>query len=195
MDLKNILSGIKGKKIKKDQLLIIFLTGILLMIIAIPTKNHENAGVDENDYEMLQENGGNENLDYTRYLEEKLEVILSQMEGVGDVTCMITLLQSAEQIIEKDLEITDENVAEKDSQGGTRTTRQSSRSEATIYNNEENGEPYVSKKIAPKVDGIIVVAEGGDNAMVVKNITESVQALFGIPSHKIRIVKKGVDAK
>jgi len=185
------LSGIKGKKIKKDQLLIVFLTGILLMIIAIPTKNHEDTEVGENNYEMLQGNGRDENIDYTRYLEEKLEVTLSQMEGVGDVTCMITLLQSAEQIIEKDLEITDENVAEKDSQGGTRTTRQSSHSETTIYNGEENSEPYVSKELFPKVEGVVVVADGGDDAMVVKNITEAIHALFGIESHKIRIVKKG----
>ena len=191
MDLKNILSGIKGKKIKKDQLLIVFLTGILLMIIAIPTKNHEDTEVGENNYEMLQGNGRDENIDYTRYLEEKLEVTISQMEGVGDVTCMITLLQSAEQIIEKDLEITDENVAEKDSQGGTRTTSQSSHSETTIYNGEENGEPYVSKELFPKVEGVVVLSDGGDNAMVVKNITEAIHALFGIESHKIRIVKKG----
>ena len=39
------------------------------------------------------------------------------------------------------------------------------------------------------MEGVVVIAPGGDNAVVVKNITEAVQALFGIDTHKIRIVK------
>ena len=37
---------------------------------------------------------------------------------------------------------------------------------------------------------MIVIAPGGDDAVVVKNITEAVQALFEIDTHKIRIMKK-----
>ncbi len=48
----------------------------------------------------------------------------------------------------------------------------------------------MSKELTPRVEGVVVVAGGGDDAVVVKNITESVQALFGIDTHKIRIVKK-----
>ena len=93
-------------------------------------------------------------------------------------------------VVEKDMEISDDAVTEKDSQGGERSTNQSSRSETTIYT-EENGKPYISKEISPKVEGVLILAEGGDNSVVVKNITEGIQALFGIESHKIRIVKKG----
>ena len=49
----------------------------------------------------------------------------------------------------------------------------------------------MSKEILPKVEGVVVVAEGGDQPVIVKNITESIQALFGIETHKIRIGKKG----
>ena len=108
---------------------------------------------------------------------------------------MITLSQSAEQVIEKDMEVSDNVVTESDSQGGTRSTNQSSRSETTIYDGEESGKPYVSKEISPKIEGVLVLAEGGDNAVVEKNINEAIQALFGISSHKIRIVKKGVNLK
>ena len=104
---------------------------------------------------------------------------------------MVTMAQSAEQVVEKDIEVSDDVVSETDSQVGMRTTKQSSEAEKTVYNEEENGKPYVSKEISPQVEGVLVIAEGGDNAVVVKNITESIQALFGIESHKIRIVKKG----
>lgn len=39
------------------------------------------------------------------------------------------------------------------------------------------------------VEGVVVVAEGGDNAVVVRNITEVVQALFAVDSHKIKVIK------
>lgn len=40
-----------------------------------------------------------------------------------------------------------------------------------------------------KVEGVAIVAEGGDNAVVVRNITEVVQALFNVDSHKIKVIK------
>ena len=195
MDLKKFLENLRLKKMKGNQILIIFLLGILLMVIAVPVKEKDEDR--EKNYTEKNESLQNTSAatQYAQYLEQELERILSQMEGVGAVSCMVTLSQSAEQVIEKDMEISDDVVTEEDSQGGTRITNQSSRSETTIYNRENDGSPYVSKEISPKVEGVLVIAEGGNNAVVVKNITESLQALFGIESHKIRIVKKGVEKK
>lgn len=39
------------------------------------------------------------------------------------------------------------------------------------------------------VEGVAIVAEGGDNAVIVRNITEVVQALFHVDSHKIKVIK------
>ena len=193
MDLKQFVENIKRKKIGKNQILILFLCGVLLMIIAMPVKEKEDSGEynKRDKYEIVQHIEVTENTEYAQYLEGQLENILSMMEGAGEVACMVTLSQSAERIIEKDTEISDDMVEETDSQGGERITKQSGRSETTVYNEKENGSPYVSKQISPKVEGVLVLSEGGDNAVVSKNITEAIQALFGIPPHKIRIVKKG----
>ena len=163
------------KKLKKDQLLILLLVGILLVVIAIPTGGGEAAY-------------GN----YASYMEGHLEGVLSQMAGVGDVTVMITLQSSAEKVVEKDVEAQSETVTESDSQGGTRTTQNSSHGEATVYDGDGSQEqaPYISKELSPQVEGVVVIASGGDNAVVKQNITEAVQALFGIDTHKIRIMKK-----
>lgn len=40
-----------------------------------------------------------------------------------------------------------------------------------------------------KVDGIMIVAEGADNPLVVKDITEACEALFSLEAHKIKIVR------
>ena len=191
MDLKRIWGNLKMKKPGKNHILILFLCGVLLMVITIPVKEKDAAG----EVAVMNEDTMLNSTEYTTYLEHQLEQILSQMEGAGEVACMITLSQSAEQVIEKDMEVSDNVVTESDSQGGTRSTNQSSRSETTIYDGEESGKPYVSKEISPKIEGVLVLAEGGDNAVVEKNINEAIQALFGISSHKIRIVKKGVNLK
>jgi len=40
-----------------------------------------------------------------------------------------------------------------------------------------------------EVEGIAVIAEGAENAVVVQNITEVVQALFDVDTHKIKVIR------
>ena len=139
MDLKKVTGNLGIKKIGKNQILILFLCGILLMIISIPVKEDTSHDRDSSaaEGESLSETLMTENTEYAQYLEHELAQMLHQMEDVGDVACMVTLSQSAEQVIEKDMETSNENITESDSQGGTRTTNQSSKSETTIYHAEE----------------------------------------------------------
>ena len=75
--------------------------------------------------------------------------------------------------------------------GGTRQTRSERREEGTVYITEEDGSrtPYVSETIQPRVEGVTVVAQGGDDARIQKSITEVIEALFDIEAHKIKVVK------
>ncbi len=43
--------------------------------------------------------------------------------------------------------------------------------------------------MTPSVKGVVVSAQGGGNAKTAENISEAIQALFGIEAHKIKIVK------
>ena len=91
---------------------------------------------------------------------------------------------SSEKVVEKDQEMTSE-VQEGES-GGKNT----SSSETAVYANG-NGEetPYVKQELSPRIEGVLVIADGGDNAIVIENITEAVQALFGVDTHKIKVMK------
>lgn len=191
------LKNIHVKDLKKDQLLIVLLVGILLLVITIPVGKPKDSDSDMDD---IEKNYGSQNIsslditerEYVKYLESHLEELFSQMKGVGETTVMVTLASSAEKVVEKDVERQGEAMTESDSQGGERTTNNSSVRETTVYEGEETkeGTPYVSMEITPRVEGVVVIASGGEDPHVVKNITEAVQALFGIDTHKIRIVKK-----
>ncbi len=37
-----------------------------------------------------------------------------------------------------------------------------------------------------------MIADGGDNAVVVQNITGAIQALYGVEAHKIKVMKRNV---
>lgn len=184
----------KLRHMRKDQLLIFFLAGVLLLVIALP------AGTKEKEKDSgRDEIGGEEEVgiqaeeqDYARYLERRLEETLSQLDGAGNVRVMVTLQSSAQKIVEKDTQGERDAITEEDSQGGRRTSENTSHQETTVYEGvgEKSQEPYVSKELTPRVEGVVVLAEGGENALVKRNITEAIQALFGIDTHKIRIMKK-----
>ena len=186
------------KNLRKDQLLILLLTGILLMVIAVPAgKKKENMSSASNDNTGKSVNGtsaGTDEETYTAYLEDRLNRTLSQIEGAGEVKVMITLKSSAEKVLDKDTD--QETVTEEDSQGGTRQSSKTSKKENTVYrtdsesNSQGSGSPYVSKELSPKIEGVVVIADGGENAVVKENISSAVQALFDIEPHKIRIMKK-----
>lgn len=189
-------SGSGGKQTWKGRGLAALLVGILLLVIAIPD------GKDTDVPETSSDGSGGaiDSQAYIAGLEEELKQILGKMEGVGEVDVMITMESSAEKVVEKDRESSTDSQTETDSQGGSRKTEQGSQKESTIFSGGSGSafsdtgsagqSPYVTKETAPSVEGVIVVADGGGDAVVRKNITECVQALFGIDTHKIRIVKR-----
>ena len=188
--ISKVFEHLKHGKVKKDQLLIVFLVGILLLVISIPAGTKKTLA-----NSSKSSVGTTKQSEYTAYMEERLERILSQIDGAGQVQVMITWKSDGEKGVEKDRKSNEENVSEQDSQGGSRTTSSHDTQETTVYNSGSSTssvqEPYVSKELSPQAQGVIVIAPGGDDAVVVKNITEAVQALFEIDTHKIRIIKGG----
>ncbi|MFI3171605.1 MAG: stage III sporulation protein AG [Eubacteriales bacterium] len=168
--MHTFLSKIQIDKYNKKQLGIAFLVGILLLVISLPTSTSEEVQVN-----MVEEDSASSSygLDYKSEMEEDLTEILKQVEGVGEVQVMITLQTTTQKLVEKDQVTSTESIEE-----------------TTIYGDTQNGqEPYVYQEIYPTVEGVVVAATGGDTAVVQKNITEAIQALFDVETHKIKIMK------
>lgn len=68
----------------KDQLLILVLLGLLLAVIAVPAEDEKKA-TDMSENNPAQGTAGETATDYESRMEEKLEELLSQVEGVGKV--------------------------------------------------------------------------------------------------------------
>jgi stage III sporulation protein AG len=189
--MKNLHQWIREKKwrnIKKDQWLILFLVGVLLLVIAVPTDCGTSVVAENKNTASEQKTDTQEN--YEEQLEARLEQVLSSMEGVGAVEVMITFQDGGESVVEKDVSTTGETQTETDSEGNDTQQTKSERSEETVYTQESGEEePFVSKEILPEIEGVLVVAQGGGDSTVEKNISEAVEALFGLEVHKIKVVK------
>lgn len=193
---ENMAGKLQALLKKKDRLIILLLGGILLLVIALPVSGDkdEKSGKETIISEGMSKKAAKETEaeDYASYLESKLEDTLSRVKGVGKVKVMVTLETSAERIVEKDVNSESESVQETDSQGGSRSTTNRSSSQTTVYEGDGNtssGTPYITKELTPVVGGIVIIAQGGDDPVTVKNITEAVQALFEIDTHKIKVMK------
>ena len=192
-----------GTKLEKDQCLIIILVGILLCVIALPTRKNDsesdisyitNDTIDNNttagDGDEYQENTDT-SAAYAGYWEERLEDALRYVDGVGQVRVLITMKESEHKIVGKDGPEEFSNTDETDAAGGSRTIEESRIEKSTIYTVDENGRnvPYVIKTISPTVEGVVVIAQGADMQGVQDNIIEAIQVLFDIDANKIKIVK------
>lgn len=185
---------LRHKKIRKDQCLILVLTGILLCVIALPVKDDKKLPVTDETVttglrkEEVRMDRGEE---YTDDWEKRLEETLSCIEGAGKVRVLITLRESESRVVEKDKVEESSDTVERDSTGGTRSVMEQKEDGKTVFAPDAAGQnvPYVVKTTAPVVEGVVVVAQGADNSLVKQEIIASVQVLFNLDVNKIRVVK------
>lgn len=188
MKMQDFMQKIKEKKLKRSDWLILVLAGILILIIALPTDTKEKKQAEEAKENISKENNTMEAS--KDEIERKLEYILEKIDGAGDVKVMITYQDSGTQVVEKDKNTSENSLEESDSTGGVRSTKEQQLQESTVYEEADAGNtPFVSKELLPKVEGILIVASGGDNQKVKQNISEAVLALFQVEAHRIKIVK------
>ena len=188
MKMQDFMQKIKEKKLKRSDWLILVLAGILILIIALPTDTKEKKQAEKSKENISKENNTTEAS--KDEIERKLEDILEKIDGAGDVKVMITYQDSGTQVVEKDKNTSENSLEESDSTGGVRSTKEQQLQESTVYEDADAGNtPFVSKELLPKVEGILIVASGGDNQKVKQNISEAVLALFQVEAHRIKIVK------
>lgn len=190
------------KWLRKENLVVLVLSGILLFIITLPTKQSDRQGAaaltaaDTRTQQTKQETAGqtaskeDADLTYAAIQEQRLTDILEDMADVGRVRVMLTLKTSSELVVEKETDSSRSSTNENDAQGGSRIVNQTQVSDTTVYRSEGgSSEPYVIKTLSPEIEGVLVVAEGAGRGNVNKSITEIVQALFGVEAHKVKVVK------
>lgn len=196
----------KLQTLGKDRFVLLFLAGLMLVIIAMPTGNpSEESGESSKEQSASAKQEGAQTADgqwqssdesvedaeaYRSRLCSQLEEFLQQIDGVGKTKVYITMHSSAEIIVERNSPYV-KRTEEETTQESTRTVGETENDSEVVLVEQEDGSkaPIVVKELAPVVSGVVVAAQGGGNERIKKEITELVMALFGIEAHKIRVVK------
>lgn len=114
---------------------------------------------------------------YIESLEQKTQDIVSSISGVGRCEVMITISD------------TDENVFAKNIDENSDDSSYSRKSEYVFYEADSGDAPVLIKQRLPRVQGVLIVCEGGDNVVVREAVISSVTSLFNISSGKVSVSK------
>lgn len=189
-------------KIGKDRFLIMIIGGLLLLVITYPlpsggsgkqTKSGTAEGTDSAVSEAAErisyETAAGS--DYEKTQEARLARILSHISGAGKVEVYISFSDYGTKIVEKDTSYTRNNEEREGGDTAKTASVQTENSEETVYTADESGRevPFINKTTTPGVEGVLVVAQGGQNQTVAQEMKEAIMALFGIEEHKIKVVK------
>ncbi|MDR7870009.1 MAG: sporulation stage III protein AG [Tissierellaceae bacterium] len=181
--IKKHLENLDNKKFIGNIFIILVLSVVLLVMLNGYTSNDKNKDTTvikekSNEYNNLVKD------DYESYIEDKLSEILSKLKGVGSVDVMVTLEDSVEKIPASNVTTTREITNELDAQGGTREV---SREDETIQVVNTSNDVVVLKEVKPSIKGVIVVAEGAEDVVVLETLYEAVKTVLGVTGNKVQI--------
>ena len=145
--------------------LLVVLVGIILMLLPVSSQTKET---EENKSQIPQES-----FDLAA-MEQRMEEVLGKIDGVGKLRLMLTLQSGTRLTLAED------------------TQRDQDRTQleiVTLNRGSGNQEIVITNRFYPVYQGAVVVCQGADSSAVRLAITETVQALTGLPSDRIRVAK------
>lgn len=133
-----------------------------------------------------------EEVAYQEKLEKELTAMLTQMTGAGNVQVFLTLVSGSTREFAEDVNESRQVTEEVDKQGGTRTTTsvQTDGQIVTVRSVDGGEVPVVRVEHKPKVQGVLVLAEGADDAQVRWQITKAVSTVLGIAEYRVTVLTK-----
>lgn len=133
--------------------------------------------------------------DLSRQLSERLSLV----EGAGRVEVTVTLESSEERVYGQNTVRTSRQITERDNSGGTRTTTETTDNAQAVmgrtYDQASGDVPAVVKTVAPRIKGVVVVADGARSALVAAHLTEAVQALLDVPINRVVVLPREGSAR
>jgi len=125
-----------------------------------------------------------------RAIEEDLEAFLSLVDGAGSVRVMVSAFAGRETVFAVDTNSNRSYVLEEDAGGGTRDQRQHTTQEQTVIITDRNGkdQPLVLREIYHRIEGIVIIAEGGGDPFTRDALTRAAMAVLGVEAHRVQVL-------
>lgn len=195
--IDNKAEGIDSNNKKKIENLVFFVIILIITIVMINYVWNGNKGSNKTitnsagkqlaTTQNIQIQGQSE-INTNSNLEQRLETILSNISGVGNVKVFLNYSESSETVAMYNENSKTSITEETDTSGGVRKV-ESTDSQKDIVYQENNGSktPIVQKTIEPKIEGAIITAKGASDINIKTNIIQAVEAATGLATHKIQV--------
>ncbi len=181
MNLKISLKSMFNK-LKVDKKTALFIVVGFTAILIIFLSELSNSGTNNKDNKSNSEDMPS--ITYCEYLEDKVQEIVESIEGAGEAKVMITLSETTEYIY-----ATNDKDTRKNSENADDSTFEN---DYVIIENNSNDTGLLIKTIEPKVRGVAVVCEGGNDSTVQRQIYSAVSAVLNISTSRISISKLNI---
>ena len=186
---------VKGYKLEMSALFL----GILLLVLPNIFGSSGSSGMsgnlsDSSATETVKSAGGDlaGDVSFADAEAKKLEGILKNVKGVGKADVIIHVGTSTKKVNAGETKSVNEETDEGDSNGGKRVNSKVEEDYTikVIKDSDGNESPVHIYDEYPEIKGILISAEGADSNAVKETIINAVSALYGIPVHKVSVVKR-----
>ena len=176
------------KNIGMGKLAAIVGCGIVLILCSVDSNDKSKSSAEITNDTVSYEYDTEE---YEKQLENRLKDLLEQVDGVGAVEVMVTVKATSKKVVLTENPYSKSSLNESDAEGGVRVSEEMSEDDNTVYITDENGNtsPYVINEIMPEIEGVAIIAKGGDVPETKEKIINVVKSLFDIEANKISISK------
>ena len=158
---------------KNKNVVVLFISIFLFCIFLMFADKFHLDSTDKHTVENKSEEIKKENYENT---EQKLAEILSNVKGVGEVRVMIEYSEGKESVVAEN----------RKSENSSQVDNNQNKSETEIAFSNNN--PVILKEIYPKVKGVIIVAQGGDNVEIKNQLISAVMSLMDLDANKIEVL-------
>lgn len=131
-------------------------------------------------------------LDYETEQKERLEEILSKIDGVGEVVVNIYFESSEVKVPATNSSTQTSETEEEDTNGGTRVTKQETEGATVVMQSDSStSEPFITKTYKPQITGVLIVAEGAKSSKITYDIQKAVSSLYNLSLDKVNVYPMG----
>lgn len=191
--LKELKKAFSDKKVSNLMAIALVLAFVYLaMNVFMPNlfKNNKKNSEIVTEEKVNSESSTSSN--YEQEQKKELETMLKSIEGISDVTVMITFESGEEKVPAYDNTTQNSVTEEKDTSGGTRINNQETENSKVVMSSiSGDSEPFITKTNKPKVIGVMVSAKGAENSKIKYEIEKSVSSMFNISCDKVHVYPKG----
>lgn len=176
-----ITDKLKSKTGLSGKVIIIVIIGILGLLMIVFSEFSTGKKADKSKELPASIDDASYSDRYREDTENELKRIISKIDGVGEVSLMLTLDGTTEYVYAEDVD------TETDEDSDSKSDKY--KNKVIIVDSDGEEKALVKKIIEPKVKGVVIVCSGGGNTQIKERVIKAVSSALNISTNNICVEK------